>query len=365
MSGEDLNHSRIKRELKFVLLLTVFLLILPQFQPDRWGLEQQDKDQSAIADNPFLEVNDSAVIVIPTRPAVSESQDTDEPKISKDQEWIVRVLMLDGSVQELTMEEYLWGVIAAEMPVSFHDEALKAQACAARTYAVYKQRHGPNEKHPNADVCTNSGCCQAFVEREKMKCDWGNRAGEYEMVIAKAVSDTDGMVILYDGEPIGALYFSAAASWTMNAEDVWGTSVDYLKSVESPEGSEVPEYFRETFFKAEEVEQIVAERYPEADLSSAPSEWAQDILYTKAGTISGLSLGKVRLSAGQLQRLFSLRSPFLTITWTGEQFCFHITGYGHGVGMSQYGANAMAENGKLFQDILAWYYTDTEIGYVL
>lgn len=158
-----------------------------------------------------------------------------ETQAAKDRGKVVKLLQEDGTVTELTMEDYLFGVVAAEMPASFELEALKAQTCAARTYTVRKQNN-PTQAHPDADVCTDTGCCQAYVTREAAETRWGLSAGEYSQKIAQAIAETDGMGILYQGQPIQAVFFSSAPGYTVDAVEVWGNSVDYLKSVESPEG---------------------------------------------------------------------------------------------------------------------------------
>ena len=138
----------------------------------------------------------------------------------------VRLLQPDGTVVQTDMETYLRQVVAAEMPASFEPEALKAQACAARTYTVRLQNRGG--KHDNADVCTDSKCCQAYISPADAELKWGVQAGEFSAKIARAVADTDGLGVLYAGEPIEAVFFSSAPGKTTDAVAVWGTSVDYL-----------------------------------------------------------------------------------------------------------------------------------------
>ena len=283
-----------------------------------------------------------------------------QPAASRDRGRAVRLQMEDGTIQEMTMADYLWGVVAAEMPASFEEEALKAQACAARTYTVIKQ-NSASQKHPGADICADSTCCQAYVERDAALLRWGLSAQENEEKITRAVEGTDGLGILYQGEPIQALFFSSAAGRTVDAVEVWGNSVDYLKSVDSPEGEEVPNYRSQAAFSAEEVRTLTLAAYPGADLSGDPSGWFGEIVRNEGGTVTSLKLGGVTLTGGQARTLFSLRSAAFTVTWDGSQFLFDVTGYGHGVGMSQYGANAMAKEGKSFEEILTWYYTGTQV----
>ena len=271
----------------------------------------------------------------------------------------VRLLTREGGVVELTMANYLWGVVAAEMPASFEEEALKAQACAARTYTVLQQGRG---KHPEADICGDSTCCQAYIERSAAEARWGLNAGEYGEKIDRAVAETDGLGILYEGQPIQALFFSSAAGKTVDAVEVWGNAVAYLKSVDSPEGDEVPNYRTQVMLKAEEVKSLALDAYPGADLTGDPSTWFGEASRNEGGGVISMPLGGVTLTGGQLRGLFSLRSAAFTVNWDGTQFIFDVTGYGHGVGMSQYGANAMSKNGSSFEDILTWYYTGAEVG---
>ena len=278
---------------------------------------------------------------------------------TKDRGRAVRLKLKDGTVVQMTAADYLWGVVAAEMPAAFEEEALKAQACAARTYTAVQQQ---SPKHDDADLCADSTCCQAYRSREEARERWGESAGAYEDKITRAVSATDGLGVLYEGAPIQALFFSSAPGKTTDAVEVWGSSVAYLKSVDSPEGEEVPNYRTQVTLSAQELKEAVLAAYPGADLTGKPESWFGAIHRTEGGTVTSLTLGGVTLTGGQVRALFALRSACFTVDWDGEAFTFDVTGYGHGVGMSQYGANAMAEGGSTFRDILTWYYTGAEVG---
>ena len=280
-------------------------------------------------------------------------------RAARDRGHIVKLLQPDGTVDELTMADYLFGVVAAEMPAAFEEEALKAQACAARTYTVVRQASA-HAAHPQADVCTDSGCCQAYVERQAAETRWGISAGTYSAKISQAVADTDGLGILYQGAPIQAVFFSSAPGQTADAVAVWGSQVDYLKSVSSPEGDEVPNYRSQVVLTAEDVRSRVLSAYPGADLSGVPSSWFGSPT-SSGGAVTSIPVGGVTLTGSQVRTLFSLRSAAFTVAWDGTNFTFSVTGYGHGVGMSQYGANAMAQAGSSFRDILTWYYTGAQV----
>ena len=277
------------------------------------------------------------------------------PEGKRDGARTVRVLLEDGTVNEQTMAEYLWCVVAAEMPASFEEEALRAQAVCARTYTVWKT--GRSAKHENADICADSSCCQAYTTREEAAERWGDQAEAYTGKIAAAVADTGGIVAVYEGEPIQAVFFSSSADATEDAAAVWGQSLPYLVSVASPEGEEVPNYHSQVVYTGEEVKALVQSVYPGAELSGEPAEWFSNVLYTASGRVASLEVGGVTLSGGAARTLFSLRSAYFRVEAGEDQVVFSVTGYGHGVGLSQYGANAMAKEGKGWEEILKHYYT--------
>ena len=297
----------------------------------------------------------------PAGESASSGSQPASPTGARDRGRTVRLLTKEGNTLELTMSDYLWGVVAAEMPASFEEEALKAQACAARTYTVIRQ-NSSSQKHPGADICGDSTCCQAYIARSSAEARWGLNSGEYGAKFDRAVAATDGLGVLYAGQPIQALFFSSAAGKTVDAAEVWGNSVAYLKSVDSPEGDEVPNYRTQVILNAEEVKSLTLASYPGADLSGDPSTWFGQASRNDGGGVISIPLGGVTLTGGQVRSLFSLRSACFTTAWDGTQFTFDVTGYGHGVGMSQYGANAMAKSGSGFEDILTWYYTGAEVG---
>lgn len=278
-----------------------------------------------------------------------------------DAEQTIRLQRSDGTVEELTLADYLWGVTAAEMPASFSSEALKAQTVCARTYCVHQKQSAP-DKHPDADVCTDYTCCQAYLTREQAAQGWGGESGRYADKISAAVRDTDGLLCLYGGEPIDAVFFSSSAGRTSAAAEVWGADVPYLAAVDSPEGEEVPGWRTVASFSPEEFAARFTASCPEADFSGGPETWIQDLSTDSSGAVSAVTIGGVRVTGGQARTILGLRSAHFTAEAAGTGVTFHVTGYGHGVGLSQYGANALAGEGKNFQEILEWYYTGVTVG---
>lgn len=297
----------------------------------------------------------------PVLPALPSPAQMSKMIAEEDGKTVVRVAMEDGSITEMTMADYLWSVVAAEMPASFETEALKAQAVTARTYALWKMAVGA-DSHPDADVCTDINCCQAYVGRLQAAANWGDTAAANAEKVRAAVAATDGEVITYQGVPIQALFFSSADRRTEDAMAVWGNAVPYLVGVDSPEGDGVPNYRTEVMLTAAEAKKIILEQYPGADLSGTPVGWFGSRTTTASGRVASMDVGGITVSGTALRSLFGLRSTSFTVEPGKDSVTFHVTGYGHGVGMSQYGANTLAQQGKTYREILAWYYTGVEIG---
>ena len=242
-------------------------------------------------------------------------------------------------------------------------EALKAQAVAARTYALHKICGGGSSNHPEADACDDISCCQAFRTREEAAQLWGENAQAYEEKIRLAVTETDGECILYEGQPVLAVFHSSSSGATQDASAVWSSSVPYLQSVQTPESGEtVPNYHTTAQFSAAELKNRLQDALPEAKLDGRASNWFTNIRQQPNGTVTSLSVGGVAVSGTQLRGILDLRSACFTISFDGDAVLFSVTGYGHGVGMSQYGANVLAAGGMSYRDILAWYYTGTAVG---
>ena len=273
----------------------------------------------------------------------------------------LRVLQKDGTVEVMTMADYLWRVVAAEMPASFEPEALRAQAVCARTYCLWKQAAGKH-REDGADVCADSSCCQAYRSPEDAAQRWGEDAAPaYTAKIAGAVADTDGYVLTYEGAPIQAVFFSSSNGSTADAAEVWGRALPYLVPVDSPEGDEVPNYRSTVTLSADDVRKLAKDKGLGCDLSGEPSTWFQNLTRSASGRVASVELGGVELSGGAARSLFSLRSASFDVAEADGGFTFSVTGYGHGVGMSQYGANAMAKAGSGWREILAHYYTGAEL----
>lgn len=288
-------------------------------------------------------------------------EETPVPIAAWDEGVSLELLRGDGGVEEITLKDYLWGVVAAEMPGSFPLEALKAQAVAARTYTMLRLEQSMG-KHGEGRLCDDSNCCQAYVDLEVRLESWGGDAPLYQAKIQQAVADTEGLFVLYEGNVIDAVFFSSASGQTLDAQMVWGASLPYLKSVSSPEGDSVPNYQSTVVISQEELRILLQSYYPSVNLPEEGAEWFLDLVEV-TGAVAQYTVGGVVLTGGQLRSLLGLRSTSFQVDYFQEEreFVFSVVGYGHGVGLSQYGAKAMAEEGAKFQDILTWYYSDCTV----
>ncbi len=285
----------------------------------------------------------------------SPAPDKTAEELASDSERSIRLLSGEA-VSELSVFEYLTGVVAAEMPVSFEPEALKVQAVAARSYL---QRAIASPKHDGADICSSSACCQAYLSPEELKAGWGDSYDEYAQKISAAVSATDGEYLSYDGQPALTAFHSSSDGATEDAAAIW-SEVPYLKSVSSPETEEsVPELTSRVESSELDFRDTILYLKPEADMTGAASDWVGEISRSASGRVADITIGGVSFTGSELRTLFSLRSTDFELEYTGGKFVFTVHGYGHGVGMSQYGANTMAESGADYRDILSHYYPGT------
>lgn len=262
----------------------------------------------------------------------------------------IRVKMADGTVVELEESRYILGVVLQEMPVSFEEEALKAQSVVSRTYARRKKRI--SGKHEDADICTDPACCQGYCEPEMYEAKGITK--EDVRKVADAVAETENLVLTYNGDLIEATYFSCSGGMTEDAAAVWGADVPYLKATESPGEEQASHFFDTVQFSVDAFQNALGVK-----LDGAPEEWVNNMQYTAGGGVASVEIGGHVFSGTQLRKLLSLRSTAFTMTAVGSTVTITTRGYGHRVGMSQYGAEAMAVGGSNYKDILAHYYRGT------
>lgn len=278
----------------------------------------------------------------------------------------VYVSSLDETV-EMDLEEYIKGVVAAEIPAGFDMEALKAQAVAARTFAygrmsgVYASKQ---EIHDDADICTDSTHCQAWVSKKDAMKKWGILSASRNWgKIDKAVNDTRGKIVVYQGTVANTLFHASSPGRTENSEDVWqGAYVPYLRSVES-EGEETSkDYITSVMLKTDEMAEKLREAYPEKKIGEISSESIEILGLTIGRRVKMIKIGDIVIKGTEFRKLFCLRSACFTAEQVEDDLVrITTTGYGHGVGMSQWGADSLAKKGGAFEEILQHYYTGVDI----
>ncbi len=263
---------------------------------------------------------------------------------------MITAILDDGTVRTMEESAYLTGVLLAEMPVSFHDEALKAQAVVARTYARKQISNGG--KHSGQGVCTDSSCCQAYCSPENF-LEAGGKDADLERV-RTLVNLTQNQLLYYGDALIEATYFSCSGGKTEDAVAVWGTEIPYLKAQDSPGEEQATHYTDTVQFSAEEF----ADRLQLAT-DTLPGDWFGNIIYTPGGGVDTIEICGVNFSGTDLRRILQLRSTAFQISAVGQTITVTTKGFGHRVGMSQYGAEAMAVSGSDYQQILQYYYPGT------
>ena len=263
----------------------------------------------------------------------------------------IKVITDDGLI-ELEIDEYLIGVLLLEIPGDFHIEAQKAQAVVARTYALRTTQF--KDKHESSAICTDPNCCQGYRDPTQYLLEGGSE--ERISLARKAVAETKGQILTYDGLPIDATYFSCSGGQTEDALAVWGVDIPYLQSVSSP-GEENSTHYWDT-------KEFTIERFQEAlgqTLPGSPNQWFGKTTYTRGGGVETMIIGGKLYSGTTLRSLLGLRSTAFSISVSKSKVTINTRGFGHRVGMSQYGAQSMAFSGSLYREILEHYYPGTVI----
>lgn len=304
----------------------------------------------------------AAVLLIPSAASVQPQMDP-EPMVllvQQPQAQDVRTITVlrDGSAERMKLDTYLTQVVLSELPASFAPEAMQAQAVAARTFACRRQLHG---KHPDADVCTESACCQACLSKEQLRARLGDDFEAAWDKASAAVQATGNEVLTYDGTLIEATYFSCSGGTTEAAAAVWGSDVPYLQSVSSPGEQDAARYQSTETLSPQAFAAAIRTLDAELALSGDPSDWVRDITRTDGGGVDTACIGGKAFTGTQLRRAFGLNSTKFTLQYRNGAFIFDVLGYGHRVGMSQYGAEAIAELGFDYRAILRYYYRGAEL----
>lgn len=265
-------------------------------------------------------------------------------------------------IEELPLDEYLYGVVSSEMPASYEIEALKAQATVARTYLIYQiQNNG--EKHQGANICDSYACCQAWISKEERFAKWdeAERETNWEKVI-QAVNETAGKIITYEGKPINAFFHSNSGGITESSVNIWGgIEYPYLKSVETSGEDAYSQYNSEVSFTKEELVNKIKETHSDIQIDWNEENPIQIQEYTSSGRVRTIKFGSISIAGTEARTILGLKSTNFVVSCQEDKIIFTVKGYGHGVGMSQTGADSLAKQGSGYEEIIKHFYTGVEI----
>ena len=265
-----------------------------------------------------------------------------------------------GEVEEVNIDEYLYHVVSAEMPVDYEMEALKAQAVVARTYTIYKIN---NKKHDNADICDDSNCCQAWVSKDVRFSRWEeSKREENWKKIQDCVNSTKGLIITYNNEPINAFFHANSGGKTEIPVNVWGgTGLPYLQVVETAGEEGYQQYNSEVELSNDDIINKLKAKYEDIQIDFNNDEDIKILEYTDSGRVKTVKFGNHEIAGTEARTIFGLRSTNFEIQKSDGKIKFVVKGYGHGVGMSQTGADSMAKQGSTYDEIIKHFYVGVEI----
>ncbi len=267
-----------------------------------------------------------------------------------------------NKIEEIELDKYLYGVVSSEMPASYEKEALKAQAVAARTYTIYKINNNDN-KHGEADICDDATCCQAWISKEDRLQKWDEKDREvYWNKIMEVVNSTKGKIITYNGEPINAFFHSNSGGATEAPVNVWGGSnYPYLQTVATAGEDAYSQYSSELILTKEEFKNKIKKKHSDFSIDFNKEDCIKITEYTEGNRVKNLRVGNLNLSGVEIRNIFGLKSANFKVAINQNNIKFEVTGYGHGVGMSQTGADSLAKEGKNYEQIIKHYYIGVEI----
>lgn len=331
--------------ISFVLVALVIFLALKMDKIKSENIEEQNKIDELNAITKYLKENNVKDVI--------------NVKITK-----------TGEIKKMKVSDYLKGVLPSEMPPGYDIEALKAQAVVARTYLYYKMN---TNAHDDADICDNSAHCQAFYDIEQIKYIWENKRGfdsktreEYLKKVNEAVDSTQNIVITYNDKYIKAYFHACSGGKTENVHNIWGKQeIKYLTSVESLGEEEYANYTSKVSLTVAELEAKLNKDTAVACSINEDNEKIVEILsYTDTGRVDKVKIGGVIYTAENLRQVLGLKSTNFTVEYKDKKVIFCVTGYGHGVGLSQVGANYYATQGYTYDKIIKHYYTGVDVTYL-
>ncbi len=260
------------------------------------------------------------------------------------------------NITEMDLKDYLLGVVAAEINPAYHEEAIKAQIVAAHTLLLYIKEHRSDDLD-GADITDSSASHQGFLTDSEQKEKWGDNYNDYRKKIEGCIDEVIDLTIQHNGEYINSVFHAISNGKTENAADVWDSNYPYLKSVNSVGDKLSPAYQSTLTVSLKEFK----ERLKDIEFNEEPENWIEKITNTDTGMVKSIVICGKEFKGTEIRKLFDLKSSTFTCEFKDDEFIFTVNGYGHGVGMSQYGADHMARQGFTYKEILSHYYTDVEI----
>lgn len=294
------------------------------------------------------------LLLLPLIPSKSEAKAVNTLPLDTQPEQLFRLKDADtGEITKISAKDYIIGVVSAEMPALYHEEALKAQAVASYTFALYRKEENKDKDY---DITTSSSLDQAYITNEAAKEKWGDKYSVYSEKISNAVTSVLGQTVTYDGKCALTVYTAISGGKTEAAKNIWGKDISYLTPVESIGDLLSPDYLSTASF----TEAQIIEKIPE--LKDIPyKNWFLSPQYSDSGTVLNMKFGDKTIEGSKIRDCLSLKSANFDVVFENNTFNFNVRGYGHLVGMSQYGANYMALQGSTYTEILKWYYKGCEI----
>ncbi len=284
---------------------------------------------------------------------------TQEKSPSKNEETIAVFRTVSNKTINLTMHEYVCGSVAAEMPLAYEEEALKAQAIACYTNALRLKSTSDNKS--NGDISDNTAIHQGYIDENERKKKWGKDFEKYEEKLQDAVNSVENTAIYYNDELCVAAFCAISNGKTEDAKYLWGTEVPYLKSVESEGDKLSPGYASTLSYSKSEFTKLIKNEKNKTDNINTLKNIIKTTKKSPSGTVLKCEINGNEYTGEEVRKLFSLRSPTFTVKSTDSAITFSVSGYGHGIGLSQYGANYLAQQGYSYEEILKHYYTGVEI----
>lgn len=349
-----------------ITVFAVFLIVLPLlWQTPAPPVVQEEETAPQKENTEEVKTDEAAQWVQPLLPEETPSPAAALPTVEEPLDTGFRILdESTGVIHEISVQDYVRGAVCSEMPSTFHTEALKAQAVSAHTYALNlkkQQAQNPNPSLQGADFKADPSNWRGYVTEEQARERFGSQFDQHWEKICTAVDAVYNQLLLYEDEPIAAAYHAISNGTTEGSENVWGRHLPYLQPVRSDGDLLAPGYEKQQIYTAEEMQKTILSAFPQAVLGEDPGEWLIITQRSPSGYVTAMEIGGVPVTGLEFRSALGLRSSDFTAEQNGGVFTVTTAGYGHGVGLSQYGADYMARQGSSYQEILAHYYQGSQL----